>query len=80
MRHRLESSIEIRIRISIREVMKKEFRDWSRVARVRIRHRSHKGIPSTARGRAFYVRSAPMSKDLTESTNGSQPDDGMVFQ
>jgi len=79
MLHCLESSIEIRIRTSIREVVKRKFRDWGRPARVRIRHGKHKGIPSTARG-SSHVRSAPMSKDLTESTNDSQLEDGVVFQ
>jgi hypothetical protein len=50
MRHRLESSIEIYIRTSSKEVVKKEFRDSSRIARVQIRHRKHKGTPNTARG------------------------------
>lgn len=42
MLHCLESSIEIRMRTSIGEVVRKRFRDWTRPARVRIRHGSTK--------------------------------------
>jgi hypothetical protein len=77
MRHRLDPSIEIRIRTSSEEVVEKEFRDWSRPARVQTRYRKHKGTPSTARGGAFYGRPAPMSKGLTASTNHHQLEDGM---
>lgn len=45
-----------------------------------MRHRKHKDITRTARGRAFSVRSAPMSRGLTGSTNGSPLADRLVFQ
>ena len=79
MLHCLESSIEIRIRTSIGEVVRKRFRDWTRPAPGSDPAWEHKGIPSTAPRRA-HVRSAPMSKDLAEWTNGSQLEDGVVFQ
>lgn len=71
MQHRLGPALEIRIGKSIAEVVQREFRDWSRPGPVRMRHRKHTDIPRTARGRAFSGRSAPMSRGLTESANGS---------
>lgn len=71
MQHRLEPALEIRIGKSIAEVVQREFRDWSRPGPVRMRHREAQRDSKHGSGRAFSVRSAPMSRGLTESMNGS---------
>jgi len=58
MRHRLEPSIEIRIRMLSEELMKKEFRDWSRIARVQIRHRKQK-VPRPRPGARLLCKISP---------------------
>jgi hypothetical protein len=74
MRHRLEPSIEIRIRMLSEELMKKEFRDWSRIARVQIRHRKQK-VPRPRPGARLLCKISPIEQgsdrvDESPSTGG----------
>ena len=71
MQHRLEPALELRIGKSIAEGVQREFRDWSRPGPGSDAASEAQRYSKHGSGRAFSVRSAPMSRGLTESMNGS---------
>jgi hypothetical protein len=69
MRHCLESSVAFIHGCPAKAVMK-DFRNWSRIARVEIQHRDSKGIRARLVARAPSMQDKPaVYKDLMESTN-----------